>query len=174
MNAVPKTRELFCSECEVVRRPDIVHCVDCHVCNDMHDHHCGVVQVCICARNYKYFVLFIFYSAMQLLVAMLSMLLLTGCFNNRKLAETYGMARGIVPSIVFGILGVALLAIATFFVCESPACAEQGVKDITKQLRLEYNKRKHEDSDESFTDQELACERYFGSTWNCCLWFCPI
>ena len=58
--------DLVCTRgCGTLKRRDIIHCSACGTCNAYHDHHCGVVQVCVCGANYKYFVLFMFYAAMM-------------------------------------------------------------------------------------------------------------
>ena len=57
-------REDQCKICKVINRPDIVHCTDCGVCVEGHDHHCGVVGLCIGDANFKYFVLWQVYGGL--------------------------------------------------------------------------------------------------------------
>lgn len=40
-----------------VRRNDIVHCPICNICSELNCHHNKILNVCICAKNYKYFIL---------------------------------------------------------------------------------------------------------------------
>lgn len=47
----------ICEECQIVKRRDIVHCTDCNVCTEFYDHHCGVFQVCVAGKTYKFFIL---------------------------------------------------------------------------------------------------------------------
>ena len=46
-----------------VRRTDIVHCVICNVCSELHSHHNKILNVCICAKNYKFFILLLIYTS---------------------------------------------------------------------------------------------------------------
>ena len=56
-----------CKFCEITLRADMSHCEDCGTCSELYDHHCGVVGVCICAANYKYFVLFLMYGGASII-----------------------------------------------------------------------------------------------------------
>lgn len=65
---------LLCKKCKVMRRSDVYHCFQCGVCSELHDHHCDVIQVCICAKNYKYFILFVAYASLECVTAIFSMI----------------------------------------------------------------------------------------------------
>jgi len=59
----------FCATCLTVRPPRAFHCNDCGVCIEVHDHHCPWVGTCIGRRNLKYFVGFIFSTALHALTS---------------------------------------------------------------------------------------------------------
>jgi len=48
----------YCDLCAVYQPPDAVHCPDCQVCVEGHDHHCPWMGTCIGKRNMRAFVLF--------------------------------------------------------------------------------------------------------------------
>lgn len=126
-----------------MKRPDIFHCDECKVCSDMHDHHCGVLQVCVCAKNYKYFVLFIFYSSMQLITTAISIVVIPTCYTNEKLKELYSNIFRYLLAIGLGVFGVVLLMITCVFVSDSPSCSETPDTFIVKALRLEHKDLQH-------------------------------
>lgn len=65
----------FCSTCKIIRPPRSFHCGDCGVCIEIHDHHCPWVGTCIGKRNTRYFVLFLFYTAIHAFITFILTLL---------------------------------------------------------------------------------------------------
>eukprot|EP00659_Diplonema_papillatum_P015395 gene15395-23540_t len=54
----------YCTSCNLLRPPRAAHCYVCNVCVDEYDHHCGLLGTCIGVRNYRYFVFFLFTTAL--------------------------------------------------------------------------------------------------------------
>lgn len=79
----------MCRYCDSMKRRDMYHCYSCGTCNEYHDHHCGVVNICICAANYKYFILFMLYGALMWLALLISLIVLSNSYDNKLLAGEY-------------------------------------------------------------------------------------
>lgn len=73
-----KAKSSLCRKCGVIARDDILHCHECGCCVEYHDHHCDVVQVCVCGANYKYFILIMFHAGNIFLTVVVSVLVLDG------------------------------------------------------------------------------------------------
>lgn len=66
---------LFCIFCQSQKPPRCRHCAKCGACVLRMDHHCPWLRQCIGFGNYKYFVMFITYSAVALLFKAVTLLL---------------------------------------------------------------------------------------------------
>lgn len=51
----------LCTYCEIIKSETSFHCQFCNQCIELFDHHCPFVDNCLGLRNYKYFLLFIFF-----------------------------------------------------------------------------------------------------------------
>lgn len=52
----------FCEACKIYKPSKTYHCVKCNCCVRVFNHHCLLINNCIGKRNYKYFILMIFFG----------------------------------------------------------------------------------------------------------------
>ncbi|GAA0138351.1 protein modifying enzyme [Lithospermum erythrorhizon] len=67
-------RVRFCRKCNQLKPPRCHHCSVCGRCVLKMDHHCVWVVNCVGALNYKYFLLFLFYTFLETTLVSLSLL----------------------------------------------------------------------------------------------------
>lgn len=119
-NASNQKRFLICEMCQVVRRRDIVHCNYCNVCSEFHDHHCGVFQVCIAGKTYKFFILVIVHAMTQLLSIAGALVVIDNKWRNDKLRNAFGGKTTMVMVPVVGIISFSMICIMCCFFTETP------------------------------------------------------
>ncbi|CAH9102377.1 unnamed protein product [Cuscuta epithymum] len=71
---LPQQRARFCRKCNQMKPPRCHHCSVCGHCVLKMDHHCVWVVNCVGALNYKYFLLFLFYTFLETTLVTLSLL----------------------------------------------------------------------------------------------------
>ncbi|KAI3829183.1 hypothetical protein L1987_03300 [Smallanthus sonchifolius] len=64
----------YCRKCNHIKPPRCHHCSVCGRCVLKMDHHCVWVVNCVGAQNYKYFLLFLFYTLLETTLVTLSLL----------------------------------------------------------------------------------------------------
>uniref|UniRef100_A0A0D3FQD1 S-acyltransferase n=5 Tax=Oryza TaxID=4527 RepID=A0A0D3FQD1_9ORYZ len=67
-------RARYCRKCNQMKPPRCHHCSVCGRCVLKMDHHCVWVVNCVGALNYKYFLLFLFYTFLETTLVTLSLL----------------------------------------------------------------------------------------------------
>jgi len=75
-------KQRYCSTCKIMRPPKASHCWHCDQCVKGFDHHCYFVGNCVGIRNWRNFILFIFYAfLLSLYDLILSLIILIEIFN---------------------------------------------------------------------------------------------
>ncbi|XP_049849501.1 palmitoyltransferase ZDHHC18-like isoform X1 [Schistocerca gregaria] len=64
----------YCDTCNLYRPVRAVHCGACNSCIEKFDHHCPWIGNCIGARNYKYFIMFLFAALLNTVYVQLTSL----------------------------------------------------------------------------------------------------
>ncbi|XP_010422733.1 PREDICTED: probable protein S-acyltransferase 12 [Camelina sativa] len=64
----------YCTKCRNVKPPRCHHCSVCQRCVLKMDHHCVWIVNCVGARNYKFFLLFLFYTFFETLLDVIVLL----------------------------------------------------------------------------------------------------
>jgi hypothetical protein len=109
---------LVCKYCKTLKRRDIIHCNACGTCNAYHDHHCGVVAVCVCGANYKFFVQFILYSGTLFVMSAVSVAMISIACNNDMLAAEM-VSRSVYIVIGFIIFSLIYCGLGCMFACDN-------------------------------------------------------
>ncbi len=116
-----------CKFCLVIKPPRSHHCRICRRCILKMDHHCKFVNNCIGYRNYKFFVVFLFYTTITLMFILINMI------DGFKLYfKNYGW--GTMECNIF-ILGYIYI-LSVFIKGQSPRCISFGIFSASDLSRL--------------------------------------
>eukprot|EP01083_Nonionella_stella_P162011 531378_1 len=99
-----------CEYCDVLRPPRTHHCSICDRCVLRMDHHCPFVANCVGERNYKFFILLLFWTIFTSLVVMSGHLLERSSITHATVEST-----SILLIISFWINVVLVIVVSVFF-----------------------------------------------------------
>ncbi|XP_022738445.1 probable protein S-acyltransferase 14 [Durio zibethinus] len=138
----------FCQKCNQFKPPRTHHCSVCKRCILKMDHHCVWVVNCVGALNYKYFLLFLFYTFLGATLVSLSLLwVFMEFFNDSEIAETPGTLAATFIAFVFNIafalsvLGFLIMHIT--LVRANTTTIEAYEKKITPKWRYDLGWKKN-------------------------------
>ncbi|KAL3517330.1 hypothetical protein ACH5RR_024232 [Cinchona calisaya] len=82
----------YCNHCQNGKPPRCHHCSICNRCVLKMDHHCIWVVNCVGARNYKFFLLFVFYTFLE--TTLNTLVLLPSFINFFQAAKNHSLSPG--------------------------------------------------------------------------------
>ena len=103
-----------CKNCYVIRPINSHHCIVCHKCYIDQDHHCPWVNNCIGLFNKKYFILFLFYSFIQVIDSDFLFFYYSLYKHIDQFNERPGLLAFDILSIVFGLI-LAIASVILFW-----------------------------------------------------------
>ncbi|XP_040189647.1 palmitoyltransferase ZDHHC3-like [Rana temporaria] len=168
-----------CNRCETYRPPRAHHCRICHRCIRRMDHHCPWINNCVGELNQKYFIQFLFYTA---LASLYSMGLVLGTWllpalrgGDAEDAVKAGQVRShvqiahcillLVESVLFGLFVTVIFydQIVSIITDETPI----------EQLRNKLLKEARKEVTHSRKPKMALLREVFGRGFIIC-WFCPL
>ncbi|KAI6706640.1 hypothetical protein NL676_009602 [Syzygium grande] len=130
----------FCRKCNQPKPPRCHHCSVCGRCVLKMDHHCVWVVNCVGALNYKYFLLFLFYTFLETSVVTLSLLPhFIAFFSDGEIPGTPGTLA--TTFLAFRVLGFLVMHIS--LVAANTTTIEAYEKKTSPKWRYDLGRRKN-------------------------------
>lgn len=152
------------------------HCKICGVCSELHDHHCEVFGVCICANNFKYFFLFMFYGGLTVIAMGLSIKCMLNNCNNKIITKSLQFDYENWDVCCY-VVGNVFIYISISFLCDVfPKCNEDDNVDRAHRQLIYHHKYvtgRLDMSDDDISLIAIFLKYYFGSSWNPLWWLMP-
>ncbi|KAF3613689.1 putative protein S-acyltransferase 14 [Capsicum annuum] len=144
--ANPRVR--FCKKCNLLKPPRCHHCSVCGRCILKMDHHCVWVINCVGALNYKYFLLFLFYTFLETTLVTLSLLpQFIAFFSDGEIPGTPGTLATTFLAFVFNlafalsVLGFLIMHIS--LVAGNTTTIEAYEKKTTPKWRYDLGRKRN-------------------------------
>ena len=100
-------KQRYCATCKIMRPPKASHCWHCDQCVKGFDHHCYFVGNCVGVRNWRNFILFIFFAFMLAVYDLiLSLYMLLEIFNIYP--EIYEAFKAETPYVIITLVFLCL------------------------------------------------------------------
>lgn len=125
-----------------IKRQDIIHCKLCNCCVEYASHHCDFFRVCLCAKNYKYYIMGLFYCTLLFSTAIASLITLNLNWLNEDIEGMY-LTQSMGCLIFFAILTLVCIGLIIIFLGESPLSQPKEFEHITAQLEYEMPENTH-------------------------------
>ncbi|KAK7260234.1 hypothetical protein RIF29_26111 [Crotalaria pallida] len=151
-NAVPSDpsgqRIRYCRKCNQLKPPRCHHCSVCGRCVLKMDHHCVWVVNCVGALNYKYFLLFLFYTFLETSLVTASLLpQFLAFFSDGEIPGSPGSLAttflAFVLNLAFALSVLGFLIMHISLVAANTTTIEAYEKKTTPKWRYDLGRRKN-------------------------------
>ncbi|XP_062090494.1 probable protein S-acyltransferase 14 [Humulus lupulus] len=141
-------RVRYCRKCNQLKPPRCHHCSVCGRCVLKMDHHCVWVVNCVGALNYKYFLLFLFYTFLETSLVTLSLLPhFIAFFSDGEIAGTPGTLAttflAFVLNLAFALSVMGFLIMHISLVSANTTTIEAYEKKTTPKWRYDLGRKKN-------------------------------
>ena len=189
----PKTRR-WCKHCNTIKPPRAHHCSTCNRCVIKMDHHCPWVNNCVGSNNYKFFLLFLFWTFIgSLYAAIMGLTRVATCWaalttrwygihyrHGQPIRDTKARLEMVrhslfllagkdtcdVSDVTTIILFFSSVILAIFFVAFTACMASDQFQTLTTDVTgVEYMKEWEENSRTAFQGLLVACGEPFSIYW---------
>ncbi|XP_077245135.1 putative protein S-acyltransferase 14 [Tasmannia lanceolata] len=138
----------YCRKCNQLKPPRCHHCSVCGRCVLKMDHHCVWVVNCVGALNYKFFLLFLFYTFLETTLATLSLLPdFIAFFSDGEIPGTPGTLAttflAFVLNLAFSLSVLGFLIMHISLVAGNTTTIEAYEKKTTPKWRYDLGRRKN-------------------------------
>ncbi|GLJ46560.1 hypothetical protein SUGI_0981180 [Cryptomeria japonica] len=147
-NDSSKSRVRYCKKCNQWKPPRCHHCSVCGRCILKMDHHCIWVVNCVGARNYKYFLLFLFYTFLETTLVSLALLpRFVAFFSEEEIAGSPGSLAttflGFVLNLAFALSVLGFIIMHISLVAGNTTTIEAYEKKVTPKWMYDLGRRKN-------------------------------
>ncbi|XP_051145301.1 probable protein S-acyltransferase 14 [Andrographis paniculata] len=141
-------RVRFCRKCNQLKPPRCHHCSVCGRCVLKMDHHCVWVVNCVGALNYKYFLLFLFYTFLETTLVALSLLpQFLAFFSDGEISGTPGTLAttflAFVLNLAFSLSVMGFLIMHISLVSGNTTTIEAYEKKTTPKWRYDLGRKRN-------------------------------